>query len=140
MSMLALGPPNGFAIRRNGSCLAGECPTNAWNGPETAFFRCCPSGSRCTDKHTGVCCPSESKDCSDQINNPPRCADETWDLYENADGGFFCCEQDAVGFNRTNSGVGCAGPGHASLSHTTTLPILSPGKTQILLGMSSDLI
>ncbi|KXG49671.1 LPXTG-motif cell wall anchor [Penicillium griseofulvum] len=58
--------------------------------------------------------------------NPPRCADETWDLYENADGGFFCCEQDAVGFNRTNYGVGCAGPGHASLSHTTTLPILSP--------------
>ncbi|KAJ5181146.1 LPXTG-motif cell wall anchor [Penicillium cf. griseofulvum] len=125
MSKKSLSPPNGFAIRRNGSCLAGECPTDSWKDTETLFFRCCPSGSRCTDKHTGVCCPSESEDCRDQISNPPHCADETWDLYRNGDGGFFCCEQDAVGFNRS-SGVGCAGPGQAPLSETTTLPIFSP--------------
>ncbi|KAJ5250673.1 hypothetical protein N7489_001083 [Penicillium chrysogenum] len=107
--MTANGPPFGFAIRRNGSCLRdiGECDTDAGKDPVTSqhFFRCCPTGATCSDANTGLCCPDE-EDCRQEVSNPAHCANETWDLYRNYDGGHFCCEQGQYGFNRTQGGVG----------------------------------
>ncbi|KAJ5165462.1 uncharacterized protein N7500_007292 [Penicillium coprophilum] len=120
------GPPSGWAVRRNGSCLPDECSTNASHG----IFRCCPSGSICTNAYTGACCPDKG-DCRDTIKNPAHCANETWDLYKNKDGGLFCCEQGESGF-RMSSGVGCAVPGDPTIGGTAWLPILSPGKIQLL--------
>ncbi|CAI7675638.1 unnamed protein product [Penicillium palitans] len=101
------GPPFGFAIRRNGNCLAGECKTSAGKDPITSqlLFRCCPTDT-CSNGNTGMCCP-EGGDCRQKISNPEHCADATWDLYRNYDGGYFCCEQDQYGFNRTDGSVGC---------------------------------
>ena len=97
-------PPYGYAVRREKTCLAGESLTEASYG----FVRCCPSGSIAKNSNPGRCCPTE-KDCKDEINNPPRCADDSWDLYKSLDGGLFCCEQDVVGFKFANdNAVGCA--------------------------------
>ncbi|KAJ5512284.1 hypothetical protein N7463_001836 [Penicillium fimorum] len=96
------GPPYGFAIRRKTNCLAGEGRTIASAG----FVRCCPSGSAFNDANTGMCCPSE-EDCRSEISNPPHCADEAWLLFENEGGGYFCCEDNLVGFHM-KTGVGCA--------------------------------
>ncbi|OQE35393.1 hypothetical protein PENCOP_c013G04622 [Penicillium coprophilum] len=127
MSKSLWGPPSGFAIRRNGSCLQGECSTKAWNETKSShdFFRCCPSNSICSDKYTGICCPDEA-DCRATISKPAHCANETWDLYQNDDGGYFCCDQSELGF-KISAGVGCAVRGDPTVTGRAWLPVLSPG-------------
>lgn len=131
------GPPYGFAIRRNGSCLQEEnyC-VRAWNLTLTSedFYRCCPGGETyCSAEHPGLCCPDKA-DCKRLISNPAHCANETWNLYENdEDGGYFCCEQGTTGFIRKNVGVGCAKKGDLSVSNTELLVAVSSGKMHILL-------
>jgi hypothetical protein len=134
--MTANGPPFGFAIRRNGSCLRdiGECDTDAGKDPVTSqhFFRCCPTGATCSDANTGLCCPDE-EDCRQEVSNPAHCANETWDLYRNYDGGHFCCEQGQYGFNRTQGGVGCGTEQELMIESRTSLSPVSLGKIQVLL-------
>ncbi|KAJ5960043.1 uncharacterized protein N7479_007193 [Penicillium vulpinum] len=100
---------NGYAVRRAGGCLRqlGECSTSAGSDPVSSLllFRCCPINTVCNDKYTGICCSSE-EDCRPKIN-PAQCANATWNLYQNYDGGYFCCDQNQYGFNRTQGGVGC---------------------------------
>ncbi|OJJ04443.1 hypothetical protein ASPVEDRAFT_136159 [Aspergillus versicolor CBS 583.65] len=76
----------GWALRKNGSCLASEVDC----GETVAPYRvCCPNGSFCPHANNVACCPSKSY-CTDALNGQPRCANSTWDLFIN--GGYFCCE------------------------------------------------
>lgn len=129
------GPPFGFAVRRNGSCLEaqGECRTDAGVDPITKqiMYRCCPSGSRCSNGNIGMCCRDQN--CKQQISNPAHCANQTWDLYRNFDGGYFCCDQEQWGYNRTGGGVGCAALGERPVDSITRLNPTSFGKIQVLL-------
>lgn len=126
------GPPYGFAIRRLGSCLPGECQTDAGIDPRTRkkSSRCCPSGANCNDDNTGLCC--RDKNCTEEISNPAHCANATWSLFENYGGGYFCCEREEWGYNRSSGGVGCAPKGVAKADGTTPLAQISLGKTQFL--------
>lgn len=131
--MSDLGPPYGFAVRRNGSCLPKEkhCGST-WNSSWENFHQCCPEFTLCAGD-AGACCKYEGN-CTNLIINPPHCADETWNLFLNSeDNGHFCCGQGTRGFTRTNvSGVGCA-PEGPTASNTEWLSAVSSGKIHILL-------
>ncbi|KAJ5177649.1 uncharacterized protein N7500_000348 [Penicillium coprophilum] len=118
------GPPFGFAIRRTGSCLQGECNTKASVDPITSKLvsRCCPSGATCSDKNTGRCCRNEDEDCSREISHSPHCANADWRLFRNYNGGYFCCEEQEWGYNMTSGAVGCAANGVAKVDGITPLP------------------
>ncbi|PYH95688.1 hypothetical protein BO71DRAFT_397790 [Aspergillus ellipticus CBS 707.79] len=108
----------GFAIRRNNSCLSDEVgcgPT--WE----TWHACCPSGSFCPGSKisipNNVCCPSWT-DCTANIEDPPVCAESSWGLYNYT--GYFCCPSSQEGFMvKGTDWVGCSGadsPGNASYS------------------------
>ncbi|KAH7092563.1 hypothetical protein FB567DRAFT_240551 [Paraphoma chrysanthemicola] len=113
----------GFAIRRNGSCLADvEIPCGTTKDP---FVGCCPNGLICPpDQYNLDCCPPGS-DCADIYISPPKaiCANATWDLYNN--GGYFCCEKGLQGYNRNNTN-GCSRAGEAPRG-VQMLSLLRPG-------------
>ncbi|PYH49177.1 uncharacterized protein BP01DRAFT_370709 [Aspergillus saccharolyticus JOP 1030-1] len=103
----------GFASRRNNSCLADEVScVHTWG----TWYACCPSGSSCPGAKVSVpnnvCCASWT-DCTAQIENPP----------------YFCCEGDAQGFGfRKETWVGCAPAGFqgdASYSALTTIATIT---------------
>ncbi|KAJ5402979.1 uncharacterized protein N7487_008875 [Penicillium crustosum] len=124
------GPPFGFAVRRIGLCLRGECQTDAGSDPITSqpLSRCCPTSNTCNDQNTGICCPDKG-DCRQEISSPEHCANATWDLYRNYDGGHFCCEQDQYGFNRTGGGVGCGTKQDLEEESRTSVSLVSLGTT-----------
>lgn len=95
----------GFAIRRNGTCLAGiEVSCGAtWNG----MVGCCPSGLSCPQAYNVDCCPS-GKNCTMTIVQTPRCSNSSWDLFDN--GGYFCCEHGLAAYNNRGTNI-CASPG-----------------------------
>lgn len=95
----------GFAIRRNGSCLAGievGCGATA-NG----MVGCCPNGLQCPQAYNIDCCPT-GKNCTMEIVETPRCSNSSWDLYDN--GGYFCCERNRPAYNNSGTNI-CASPG-----------------------------
>ncbi|KAH7382215.1 hypothetical protein BKA66DRAFT_570511 [Pyrenochaeta sp. MPI-SDFR-AT-0127] len=97
----------GFAIRRNGTCLAGlEVDCGATRAP---FRGCCPTGYACPSQYNIACC-TPGRNCTEPLlaAPQPKCANATWDLFDN--GGFFCCEHSLPGYNRSNTN-GCAAPG-----------------------------
>lgn len=105
--MSDLGPPYGYPLRRNGSCLSTENDCGATWGP---WHRCCPSAASCADD----CCP-EGVDCEQRIGQDPHCANDTATLYrakgsENKSpaSGYFCCVASAEGFQDDRTYVGCA--------------------------------
>ena len=71
------------------------------------------------------CCPS-SKNCTAEIVAKPRCANETWDLFDN--GGYFCCERGLIGYATTRNSDGCASPGHTFEEGEEVLPVIRAGK------------
>ncbi|EAW07103.1 uncharacterized protein ACLA_018070 [Aspergillus clavatus NRRL 1] len=99
----------GYAVRRNSPCLEGEFSCGStWS---KSWYACCPHGSVCPGAETNydnqICCPS-MMNCTAYIDNPPVCADKTWDLYDHD--GAFCCEQGQKGFRvRDTVWVGCLG-------------------------------
>ncbi|KAL4935996.1 hypothetical protein BDV06DRAFT_116065 [Aspergillus oleicola] len=103
------GPPYGYSLRRNGTCLSSEEPCgNPWSD----WNNCCPEDTYCNTDNT--CCPTDSE-CSAAIGEDPHCANNaTWDLYDSD--GYFCCLSDSTGFVASNleyggndtTGVGCA--------------------------------
>ncbi|OJJ86648.1 uncharacterized protein ASPGLDRAFT_145212, partial [Aspergillus glaucus CBS 516.65] len=98
-----LDPPYGFALRKNSPCLENEVSANeTWSGIQP----CCPEDTTFTN--SSVCCPDE-EDCTEDIINPPHCADESWDLFNNTrDDGFFCCLSGTKGFYHSDKlAVGC---------------------------------
>ncbi|KAI2611492.1 uncharacterized protein GGS25DRAFT_482903 [Hypoxylon fragiforme] len=89
---------SGWAIRRNGSCLLSqEVDCGATLAP---FRACCPSSTVCPSQYNVACCPSGTN-CTTTIVETPRCANESWAMFDNA--GFFCCETNQVGYNRSNT-------------------------------------
>ncbi|PWY67886.1 hypothetical protein BO70DRAFT_400462 [Aspergillus heteromorphus CBS 117.55] len=108
----------GFAIRRNNSCLSDEVSCGStWE----TWHACCPSGSYCPGSKisipNNVCCPSWT-DCTSEIEDPPVCADNSWGLYNYT--GYFCCPSSDDGFMvKDTVWVGCSAPdspGNASYS------------------------
>ncbi|GLA26468.1 hypothetical protein M752DRAFT_236206 [Aspergillus phoenicis ATCC 13157] len=107
----------GYAIRRNNSCLSDEVGCGkTWD----TWHACCPSGSKCPGKEysiqNNVCCPTWT-DCTSEIK-PAVCANSTWNMYDYD--GYFCCTQDESGFRlKGTDWVGCLSPdspGNASYS------------------------
>lgn len=81
-----------------------------------------PQDQRLTETQ---CCPS-SKNCTEEIVAKPRCANETWDLFDN--GGYFCCERGLVGYATTRNSDGCASPGYTFEAGEEVLPVVRAGK------------
>ncbi|PYI02919.1 hypothetical protein BO78DRAFT_210568 [Aspergillus sclerotiicarbonarius CBS 121057] len=107
----------GYAIRRNNSCLSDEVGCGkTWDD----WHACCPHGSYCPGSRiavaNNVCCPSWT-DCTADID-PPACANSTWNMYNYT--GYFCCTGDETGFMfKGTDWVGCLdpdSPGNASYS------------------------
>ncbi|KAI2995002.1 hypothetical protein CBS147346_10152 [Aspergillus niger] len=107
----------GYAIRRNNSCLSDEVGCGkTWDD----WHACCPHGSYCPGSRysvaNNVCCPSWT-DCTADID-PPACANSTWSMHNYT--GYFCCSEDQSGFMlKGTDWVGCLdsdSPGNASYS------------------------
>lgn len=96
----------GFAIRRNGSCLSGfEIDCGQTLAP---FHGCCPIGFECPPQYNVACCPPTTN-CTEALLPEPKCSNSTWDLFDNR--GYFCCEHGLPGYD--NQGTdGCASPGY----------------------------
>ena len=100
------GPPFGFPLRRNVSCLEDETDC----GPSWGYFHsCCPGAAVCpgseTPYYNNVCCPNRSN-CTEPLLASPHCANETAELYDSD--GPFCCLPGEQGFSTSEGGVGCA--------------------------------
>jgi hypothetical protein len=116
----------GYPIRRNNSCSAGELVCGRTWG---TFYACCPSRySRCfhsTKINNFICCPN-NLDCTDSLEYP-NCAGTSWDLYNST--GYFCCEPNQAGFSiEGTSSVGCLNPGAARNSSYNVLTPSSMGQ------------
>lgn len=122
------GPPSGFALRRNGSCLSEE---KACGPTFDEFNRCCPKSAECS-KDLGICC-KPAGNCIQMITNPPHCANKAWNLFNNSrDGGYFCCLQGMNGFYYNHQeGVGCMGSNADAPADTQWMSMISSGKIQI---------
>lgn len=119
MSIIA----EGFAIRRNGTCFEDvEVDCGATRAP---FRGCCPSNYACPSQYNIACCENGFNCTTSLLEvSPPRCANETWNLFDN--GGYFCCEQGLTAYNRDNTNV-CASPGARVLTGDELLPVMRSG-------------
>lgn len=117
-----LDGPAGFALRKNGTCLDTEVDCGATLHP---FRACCPAGSHCPSQYNVDCCPSAAN-CTQLLVETPKCANETWDLYNYY--GYFCCENGTTAFGTSSNSDGCALPGYKFDSSETLLPVVSKGK------------
>lgn len=112
----------GYAIRRNNSCSAGEFVCGQTWG---TFYACCPGSFRCLDSthkiNNFICCPN-SLDCTNILETELSCSDTSWDLYNST--GYFCCEPNQAGFSVQGTfSVGCVDPGAArNVSYNTLTP------------------
>jgi hypothetical protein len=113
----------GYPVRRNNSCSAGESVCGRTWG---TFYACCPGSSQCLDSHSTeinnfICCRG-TLNCSGLLADTPTCADTSWDLYNST--GYFCCEPNHAGFHVEGTvSVGCVDPGAArNLSYSALKP------------------
>ncbi|GFF28281.1 hypothetical protein IFM46972_02306 [Aspergillus udagawae] len=120
-----LDGPAGFALRKNGTCLDTEVDCGTTLQP---FRACCPGGSYCPSQYNVNCCPSAAN-CTQVLVKKPKCANETWDLYNFY--GYFCCEKGTTAFGTDSQSDGCALPGYKFESSETLLPIVSSGKVSV---------
>ncbi|TPR04840.1 Protein kinase domain family protein [Aspergillus niger] len=115
----------GYAIRRNNSCLSDEVGCGrTWE----TWHACCPSGSKCPGKEysiqNNVCCPTWT-DCTSEIK-PAVCANSTWNMYDYD--GYFCCTQDESGFRlKGTDWVGCLSPDSPGNASYSALRLISSG-------------
>ncbi|KAE8352786.1 hypothetical protein BDV28DRAFT_148685 [Aspergillus coremiiformis] len=117
----------GFAVRKNSSCLQTE--TNC--GETVRGFRgCCPGGTYCPHAYNIDCCPA-GINCTASLVKEPRCANATWDLYDNA-GYYYCCPHGTIGFALDGFYDGCAGPGYSFGNGDAVLKIVSSGSATLL--------
>ncbi|GAQ07955.1 hypothetical protein ALT_5276 [Aspergillus lentulus] len=126
-----LDGPAGFALRKNGTCLDTEVDCGATLHP---FRACCPAGSHCPSQYNVDCCPSAAN-CTQLLVETPKCANETWDLYNYY--GYFCCENGTTAFGTSSNSDGCALPGYKFDSSETLLPVVSKGKASVATSTSS---
>lgn len=114
----------GWALRKNGSCLASEVDC----GETVAPYRvCCPQGSFCPHAENVACCPSKEY-CTTALDGQPHCANSTWDLYIN--GGYFCCEQGTIAYAKDGGSNGCGNPGYKLQAGETSLSIISAAQSK----------
>ncbi|GKZ37613.1 hypothetical protein AbraIFM66950_009232 [Aspergillus brasiliensis] len=117
----------GYAIRRNNSCLSDEVKCGrTWD----TWQACCPSGSKCPGKEysiqNNVCCPTWT-DCTSEIK-PAACANSSWNMYDYD--GYFCCTADESGFMlKGTDWVGCLSPDSPGNASYSALRLISSGSS-----------
>ncbi|KAH7304076.1 hypothetical protein B0I35DRAFT_484748 [Stachybotrys elegans] len=114
--------PFGFALRKNGSCEEQEVDCGRTVQPYRA---CCPELSFCPASYNVDCCPDRSN-CTVALLEEPKCANSTWDLYDN--GGYFCCLPGLRGYATTQNSNGCAPAGYQFSEGETLLALISAGQ------------
>ncbi|KAK0716350.1 hypothetical protein B0H67DRAFT_261506 [Lasiosphaeris hirsuta] len=116
--------PSGFALRLNGSsCLGQEVDCGTTLPP---YRVCCPESSFCPSQYNVNCCPSAAN-CTAALVQQPRCANATWDLYDN--NGFFCCLKGLFGYAaRETDSNGCGSEGYILKSGEVRLPLIRAGE------------
>ncbi|KAF2850164.1 hypothetical protein T440DRAFT_555417 [Plenodomus tracheiphilus IPT5] len=118
----------GFAIRRNGTCLAGlevDCGITSF-----PYRGCCPTGLACPAAYNIACCTPNTACTDNLIAAPqPRCANPTWDLFDNA--GYFCCEHGLQGYNRSGFKDGCLRPGEVLGEGDVVLSVVRVGEASL---------
>ncbi|KAF2667703.1 hypothetical protein BT63DRAFT_298581 [Microthyrium microscopicum] len=113
----------GFAIRRNGSCVAplGEIDCGGTVAP---YRVCCPHEAYCprSNSYNAYCCDQANYNCTIAIlSDGPFCANATWTMYDN--GGYFCCDAGLAGYQNTiTNSNGCANPGYQVANGENFLP------------------
>lgn len=120
---------SGFALRRNGSCLATETECFVTVFP---YHACCPFGSFCPQQHNAECCPTAAN-CTQTLLQDPQCANAEWDLFINR-GYFFCCLRGLAGYGTPAGTDGCAEAGYKFQEGEQLLEIISTGKSDICSG------
>lgn len=117
----------GFAIRRNGTCLAGI--ETICGATSNGMVGCCPNGLSCPEAYNIDCCPN-GKNCTMTIVQTPRCSNSSWDLFDN--GGYFCCEHGLAAYNNRGTNI-CASPG--SSPSGVLLALIKAGESKIFSDM-----
>ncbi|OIW33184.1 hypothetical protein CONLIGDRAFT_711117 [Coniochaeta ligniaria NRRL 30616] len=113
---------SGFALRINGSCYSNQEDCGTTVDP---FRVCCPQSSFCPSSYNVDCCPTAAN-CTTTLLRNPQCANQTWDLYDNA--GYFCCLPGYTGYAATGTGSdGCAAPGYSFQPGDVALKLISAG-------------
>ena len=121
---MSLPDPSGFAVRRNGSCLAEEVDCGRTQAP---FRACCPARASCPQQYNVDCCPSPAN-CTATLLQDPTCANSTWSLYDNH--GYFCCPPGTIGYNASRTfSDGCANPGSPPRG-ASLLAVVSAGQSK----------
>lgn len=121
--MANISPTEGWAIRRNGTCVNGlEVDCGQTLAP---FHGCCPTGLQCPRAFNLACC-NPGQNCTESLLAAPQpvCANATWDLFDN--GGFFCCESGYRAYNRRSTNV-CAKPGVSVSAGDIPLTLIRSG-------------
>lgn len=123
--MSELDSPYGYALRRRDACLSDEVDCGRTWRP---FHACCPHGTICpSQSSTSICCQSPS-DCSALLQGHPHCGNSSANLY--FANNYFCCAQDAWGFEWNNNGfVGCVNNVSELVSGTKQLAVVSQGSS-----------
>lgn len=107
--------PYGFASREEGGCNGTQSCRTTWGNYEA----CCPQNTVCQNR---ACCDTNDKKCTDIILAKPKCADDSWTLYDH--GGYFCCRPGTVGVGYKVGEAdwsACAAHGYESEVNATTL-------------------
>ncbi|KAK6612145.1 mutanase [Botrytis cinerea] len=97
-------PLNSLSSVRNAgsfgwSVQASTCPAGSTSCGDTAAGACCPSGMFCAtpaNSEVAACCPFAGE-CRGVIEAAPKCADDSWNLWDGLDGNAFCCEVGLLG-------------------------------------------
>lgn len=106
----------GFGRRVNGTCKDEESNCGPTNRGQSA---CCPRGMFCSGDSNTVCCPTDD-DCTEALLETPRCADQSWKMYNNS--APFCCSEDSVAAFKTGQDSNiCADGGFQALQDDETL-------------------
>lgn len=117
-TIMSINDLSGWAIRRNGSCHEKDC------GPtEAPYHACCPFGTECSNPYNQNCCPAGTN-CTVALVESPRCANESWSMYDNY--GFFCCEEGQVGYGRGNTD-GCSKSGASLPEDASPISLVNQG-------------
>lgn len=124
---------SGFALRRNGFCLATETECGETVYP---YHACCPSGSFCPHQYNVNCCPTAAN-CTQTLLPDPQCADAEWDLFDN--NGYFCCLRGLAGYATPGNTDGCAEAGYRFQDGEQLLRTISTGKGGMNSGFSFEL-
>lgn len=114
----------GFASRGEGGCIG----TQSCGSTLGSYESCCPQNSICQNHNNPVCCDTSDKNCTSILLPKPKCAKDTWTLYDSNQRGHFCCKPGTVGYeSEKGDWSGCVGHGHTfEVTDTALMPIEDP--------------